>query len=455
MKWLLLAVILVSNAGSSFAAQGKEVAVTIYNNDLGVVKDVRTLALKGGRTEVRFTDVATQIDPTSVHFKSLTAPSKVAILEQNYEYDLVSSSKLLEKYVDQAIQVFTKDGKMYEGALLSFDDSSLVLGPAKAGGPLTIVQRPDNVQNIQFPSLPAGLITRPTLVWQVDNQQAGDHRCEVSYLTSNINWHAEYVAVADQEDKRLKLDGWVSVDNRSGATYEEAKLKLIAGAVHRVEETQVPYAAMREKAVEGAAPAPGFEEKPFFEYHLYTLQRPTTIRDNEIKQISLFPGAEVSVNKIYTYDGARQGKKVRVSLEFKNSKDAGLGIALPAGKVRVYKEDVDKSLEFVGEDLIEHTPKDEKVRVYLGDAFDVVAERVLKDTKRISDRVREDSYEIKLRNHKDMKIEVTVIEHLYGDWEIIQKTHDFEKKDANTAEFKIPVLANGETVLGYTARLRW
>lgn len=448
-------IVLLMIAGETSAGKGGEVAVTIYNNDLGVVKDVRTLSLKGGRTEVRFTDVATQIDPTSVHFKSLTAPSKVVILEQNYEYDLVSSSKLLEKYVDQAIQVFTKDGKMYEGALLSFDENSLVLGPERTGGPLSIIQRQDNIQNIQFPSLSAGLVTRPTLVWQVDNQQAGDHRCEVSYLTSGINWHAEYVAVADQEDKRLKLDGWVSVDNRSGATYEEAKLKLVAGAVHRVEETQVPYAAMREKGVEGAAPAPGFEEKAFFEYHLYTLQRPTTIRDNEIKQISLFPGAEVSVNKIYTYDGAREAKKVRVSLEFKNSKDAGLGIALPAGKVRVYKEDVDKSLEFVGEDRIEHTPKDEKVRVYLGDAFDVVAERVLKDTKRISDRVREDSYEIKLRNHKDMKIEVTVIEHLYGDWEIIQRTHEFEKKDANTAEFKIPVPVNGETVLRYTARLQW
>jgi hypothetical protein len=433
---------------------GADVAVTVYNSDLGLVKDLRSLSLKGGRAEVRFTDVAAKIDPTSVHFRSLSAPGKVAILEQNYQYDLVSSDKLLEKHVDHPIQVFTKDGKLFEGTLLSFDEGTLVLGPTKGAGATTIIQRQDNVQNLQFPSLPAGLITRPTLVWQLDNQQSGEHRCEVSYLTGGMNWHAEYVAVVDDGDRRIKLDGWVSVDNHSGATYQDAKLKLIAGEVHRVEEVQVPLAARREKMVEAAVPAPGFEEKPFFEYHLYTLQRPSTVRDNETKQISLFPSADVGVVKIYTFDGARSGKSVRTSLEFKNSQQAGLGMALPAGKVRVYKEDTDGSLEFVGEDRIDHTPKDEKVRVYLGDAFDIVGEKVLKDSRRISDRVREDSYEIKLRNHKDTRVEITVIEHLYGDWQIIEKTHDFEKKDAYTVEFKIPVAPGGETILRYTARMK-
>jgi hypothetical protein len=373
------------------------------------------------------------------------------ILEQNYQFDLVSSDKILEKYVDKEIQIKTKGEKLYTGGLLSYGANSLTL-KEKDGG-IRIISRSE-VMDLFFPSLPEGLITRPTLLWWLQSEIEGEHKAEVSYLTTGINWHAEYVGVVDDKDQNLEIAGWVSIDNRSGATYREAKMKLIAGEVHRVAERRV--VPMRAKGVEFAEAVAGipFEEKAFFEYHLYTLKRPATIKDKEIKQITLFPTEKVKVDKIFLYDGSRDPKKVKVNLEFVNSQKEGLGIPLPKGKIRVYKEDVDKSLEFVGEDLIDHTPKDEKVRVYLGDAFDVVGERKRTDYNRITDDVWEESYEIKLRNHKEDAIEVTVVEHLlfYAEWEIIKTNLEYRKKDAQTIEFKIPLQPDEEKVLKYTVR---
>ncbi|MCJ7578512.1 MAG: hypothetical protein MUO91_08690, partial [candidate division Zixibacteria bacterium] len=391
------------------APTSAEVSVTIYNQDLGLVKDVRELEFQKGKSVVKFTDVAAQIDPTSVHFKLVNPSDQVSILEQNYQYDLVSSSKILEKYIDKEIELFTKgegtsgQEKSYKGVLLSYSNENLTLKEPE--GAIRIV-RLNEVRDMYFPSLPEGLITKPTLVWLLDSQVSGKRKAEVSYLTSGINWHAEYVAVVDQLDQNLELAGWVSIDNRSGATYEEAKVKLIAGEVHRVRE-EIPLPRLGKGEVMAmAAGAPQFEEKPFFEYHLYTLLRPATIKDNEIKQVSLFPTTNVKVKKIFTYDGAREEKSVKVEVEFKNSQADGLGMPLPKGKIRVYKADVDKSLEFVGEDLIDHTPKDEKVRVFLGNAFDIVGEKKRTDFKQISKDVTEESFEIKLRNHKEEAVEV-------------------------------------------------
>jgi hypothetical protein len=431
------------------------VAVIIYNQDLGLVKDVRELEFQKGKSVVKFTDVAAQIDPTSVHFKPVNPSDQVSILEQNYQYDLVSSSKILEKYIDKEIELFTKgegtsgQEKSYKGVLLSYSGENLTLKEPE--GAIRIV-RLNEVRDMYFPSLPEGLITKPTLVWLLDSQVSGKRKTEVSYLTSGINWHAEYVAVVDQLDQNLELAGWVSIDNRSGATYEDAKVKLIAGDVHRVREERIPYRMDMEMAK--AAGAPSFEEKAFFEYHLYTLLRPATIKDNEIKQVSLFPTTDVKVKKIFTYDGAKDDKNVKVELEFKNSEADGLGMPLPQGKIRVYKADVDKSLEFVGEDLIDHTPKDEKVRVFLGNAFDIVGERKRTDFKQISQDVTEESFEIKLRNHKEEAVEVVVVEHLYSytTWEIIESNFRYEKKDAGTIEFKIPLAKDEEKIINYTVR---
>jgi hypothetical protein len=433
-----------------------EVAVTIYNQDLGLVKDVRELEFQKGRSIIKFTEVAAQIDPTSVHFMPVNPSDQVSILEQNYQYDLVSSSKILEKYVDKEIELFTKSAgskgeeKSYKGVLLSYSNENVTI--QEPGGAIRII-RLDEVRDLYFPTLPEGLITKPTLVWLLDSQVSGKRKAEVSYLTNGINWHAEYVAVVDQKDQNLELAGWVSIDNRSGATYEDAKVKLIAGEVHRVEE-MAPMRMGKGYALDVAQAAPQFEEKAFFEYHLYTLLRPATIKDNEIKQVSLFPSTNVKVKKIFTYDGARYDKKVRVELEFKNAESEGMGMPLPEGKIRVYKADVDKSLEFVGEDKINHTPKDEKVRVFLGNAFDIVGERKKTDFKQISDDVTEESYQIKLRNHKEEAVEVVVVEHLYSytQWEVKESTFPYEKKDASTIEFKLQLAKDQEVALNYTVR---
>jgi hypothetical protein len=427
-----------------------KIAITIYNQNLALVKDLRDLSFQRGRNEIKFTDVAAQIDPTSVHFKSLDYPDKINLLEQNYQFDLVSSDKILEKYMDKEIQIKVKGEKIYQGQLLSYSDNLTL--KEKDGG-IRIVNRSE-VLDLYFPSLPEGLITRPTLVWLLESDISGKQKAEVSYLTSGINWHAEYVGVADKNDRTLEIGGWVSIDNKSGATYKDAKMKLIAGEIHRVEERRAVPMMAKGLALEAAMAEVPFEEKPFFEYHLYTLTRLSTIKDNEIKQITLFPNQRVNVNKLFIYDGAREAKKVKVNLEFINSQKEGLGIPLPKGKIRVYKEDVDKSLEFVGEDLIDHTPKDEKVRVYLGNAFDIVGERTRTNYNKISDDVWEESYQIKIRNHKEERIEVLVVEHLYyyAEWKITKSNFDYIKKDAQTIEFKLPVEGDGETILNYTVR---
>lgn len=436
---------------SDSIAQEKHVSITIYQNNLGLVRDVREMELNAGEQEIRFTDVASLIDPTSVHFKSLTAPDQVGILEQNYEYDLVNAEKILQKYIDQPIQLFTKKEKIFEGKLLSV--SGNVVLEKKDGGVQSIAVA--NIQNMDFPKLPAGLITKPTLVWLLSNEKTGKHTMETSYLTDGIGWHAEYVALVSQDETSLNLSAWVSVNNQSGADYENAKLKLIAGDVHRITPPPQPYVGYEERVMAKAAPVRQFEEKAFFEYHLYTLQRAATIKNNQIKQLSLFPTATTPVKKIYEYDGSKSEKKVNVKLELVNSEKNGLGLPIPAGKVRVYKSDEDQSQVYLGEDQIDHTAKDEKIRLYVGDAFDVVGERKQINYKQLSDRAREETWEIKLRNHKKEDIEVLVTEQLWGDWEIRESSHTYNKKDAHTIEFLIALKKDTEVTVKYTVLYRW
>lgn len=448
MRRLIIAIALVGWLQVTPVAAG--VQITIYNDNLALVKDTRELDYQRGIFDLAFTDVASAIDATSVSFAAVRSPGEVILLEQNYRYDLVSSEKILEKYIDKTIRVMNKEGKVHEGVLLATDPAALTLRLPDGG--LVIISRTEIV-DLSFPSLPEGLITRPTLVWKLNSNLEGKHASEVRYLTSQINWNAQYVANIAASEDALDLSGWVSIDNHSGATYDEAAIKLIAGDVNRVRPPMPRGKAAMELLA--YADAAGFEERAFFEYHLYTLDRPATVRDNEIKQLSLFAPARVKAQKIFTYEGARDNTKVRVSMEFMNSKEAGLGIPLPRGTIRVMKADTDGSLEFVGEDQIDHTPKDEKVRAFLGNAFDIVGERVQTAQRNISSRVAEEDYEIKLRNHKTEAVVVTVIERNYGDWRIVQESHKHTKKDAAKAEWEITVPADGETVLTYTARRTW
>lgn len=430
----------------------KETALTVYNRDLGVVNQKLGLKIPAGKSEIRVVDVASLIDPTSVHFRSIKEPESLSILEQNYRFDLVSTYQLLWRYTDQEIRILTTSGKAYQGKLLSYDGSTLLID---SGTTIQAIRLTEAIQNIEFPSLPEGLITRPTLVWLLENRGGENRECELSYMTSGINWHAEYVALIDESEKKLDLGAWVSIDNRSGATYENATLKLIAGDVNIIPTGQQPESLSIRGDMEKIKAEEQFQEKEFFEYHMYTLQRKATIRNNEIKQLSLFPNTECSIKKIYVYNGARYGDKIRVNVEFKNEKKNGLGIPLPAGKVRVYKRDNDGSKEFIGEDWVDHTPKDEKVRLFLGNAFDIVGERVQKNYKKISNRKIEYTFEIKIRNHKKENIEVTVVENLYGDWTITEKTHEYTKINARTVEFVVPVAKYEESVLNYTYNYKW
>jgi hypothetical protein len=312
----------------------------------------------------------------------------------------------------------------------------------------------EKIVDLRFPSLPEGLITKPTLVWDLVADRAGKQNTELSYLTHGITWHAEYVAVTNEDDTQADLAAWVSVDNRSGGTYPDARLQLIAGDVNIIQEKlNIRGGRVRQFTAELAAPAAGFEEETFFEYHLYTLPRTTTIRDRETKQIALFPPTSTPVEKLYEYKPWQDEKKIRIVLEFENREERGLGMPLPKGKVRTYKRDSRGGQQFVGEDMIDHTPRNEKVRLGLGNAFDVVAERTVKDQKKISDRVRETSYEVKFRNRKEEGITVVAQDRFWGDWRIIAESHSSEKKDASTTEWSIDVGADAEVVLTYTVRV--
>ncbi len=447
-------------ASIAIAAQGicEEVALTIYNQNLGLVKQTQSLDFKKGIAPVKFDDVASSIDPTSVHIN--VKKSGISILEQNYQYDLVGTQKMMQRYLGTSISVITKSGDIRKGNLLSFDGKYIIL--ENESGEITITNA-DLVVDYRFGSLPEGLILKPTLVWMAESESNQKSDCEVSYLTDGLNWHAEYVAVVDKEDKNLNLSGWVSIENLSGATYKDASLKLVAGTVNRIQPDQ-PHIRLERDLLMSAKAAPQFQEESFFEYHLYTLNRRATVANNETKQLSLFPETGTPATKVYTvenqsyyWDDSQNKPKVRVNMEFTNSEKLGLGMPLPKGKIRVYKADSQGDLQFIGEDEIDHTPKDEKVRVYLGEAFDITCERTRANVETIGPNHQKISYEIKLKNHKNNDIVVTVIEDTPGwyEWKIEKSNLEYKKVSAYKVEFQVPVKSNGDNTMTYTIESWW
>jgi len=460
---LTLATSLASGAEAAQLAVGrdaqKDVMVTIYNGNLGLVKDVRETRLPTGLHETEFTDVAAQIDPTTVHLKSLTDPAGLRILEQNYEYDLLSSGKLMEKYVGRMVRLYNTDGTYLEAKLLS------TAGPVfEINGQIHLGHN----GRLVLPSLPENLVSKPTLVWLLRNALAGPQRVEASYLTGGITWKADYVMVLNPADTKADVTGWVTIDNRSGATYGNAALKLVAGDVNRAVDGRRGQRAMEiaSKAASMAEAARDFKSEGFFEYHLYTLDGRTTIKDNQTKQLTLMAAGDVPVVKQLIYYGAQDyyrtsygvpmsNQKIGVYFDIKNSKDNRLGVPLPKGKVRVYKADASGSQQFVGEDWIDHTPKDERVKIKMGDAFDLVGERTQKEWRKIASNLYEVEWEISLRNHKKEDQTVTVIEPVPGDWQVLTSTHAWEKPEAHTLKFQVPVPKEGASKLTYRVRLRF
>ena len=441
------------------AAEQRDVMITVYNGNLGLVKDVREVRLDAGLIETHFMDVAAQIDPTSVLLRSLTDPTGLKILEQNYEYDLLSSEKLMEKYVGRKVRLYQSNGTFQEATLLS------TRGPVyDINGQIHM----GHFGSVVLPALPENLVSKPTLAWLLRNPRPAPQRVEASYLTAGISWKSDYVMLINAADSRADLTGWVTINNQSGATYRDAALKLVAGDINRAASRDDSRRAM-EMAAKAASPAAAdreFKSEGFFEYHLYTLDGRTTIKESQTKQLTLLSAADFPVEKRFIYYGAASyhrtqygvpisNQKVGVYLDIRNTKENRLGVPLPKGKVRVYKADTSGSQQLIGEDWIDHTPKDERVRIKMGEAFDVVGERVQKDWKRIGSNLYEIEWEITLRNHKKEAVTVEVIEPMPGDWEILRSTQPHEKLEAFTARWKIPVPKEGAATLGYRTRVRF
>ena len=439
---------LLFTAAGLLPVRADDVAITVYNQDVALVKEGRTLEFRQGVNRLSLTDVAAMIDPTSVHFKPISSRDRIELLEQNYQYDLVSTDKILQKYLGNPIDIILKNGNLLNGKYLSSSSGYLVL--QLDGGGIRMVNA-DEILSITAPKLPEGLIVIPTLEWLIDSGVTGKRDAEISYLTGGISWHAEYIGLLDKDDKNLRLSAWVSLDNKSGKTYRDAKLKLVAGNINQV---QPPVRPMYDRMATLAEKAPtGFEEKSFFEYHLYTLGRKTTIANNETKQVSLFDPVSTPVKKLYRYSAGQGNKSVNVIISLRNAEANGLGMPLPAGKIRLTKLDSDGSEEFLGEDMIEHTPRDEELEIQAGNAFDIVGETTRTELRRITDRVQEIGMEVELRNHKQEAITVYVRYTTGGDWQILDNNFNYERKNANLVEFTVPVAVDGESVLRYRVRI--
>lgn len=483
-------------AGSAVAAETPVQSLTVYSSaapgalsvaalanygiglpGYGLVRDQRRMTITRGRSEVRFTDVASRIDPTTVSFASATDPAGTRVLEQNFQFDLVDQQKLIGRFIGTRIAVLQQRGEetaRIEGTLLSAT-GGLIL--ARDSGEVVTLS---NWESVEFPNLPGGLITRPTLVWALDAARGGEHDVQVSYQTQGMTWWSDYniTLASSANDCRMDLAAWVTVVNQSGGSYAGAQLKLVAGEVNRAPAAPAPQIAYRMAATAESAVADGFQESQLFEYHLYTLGRRTDLPDQSIKQLELFPaalGVPCKRELVFTASpqpwtywgapivdqgyGATQQGTVGAFLEFDNKEAGGLGVPLPAGRIRVNQANqADGSLEFIGEDLIRHTPRNETVRVKLGNAFDVVGERRQVDFRYDeAGKFIEETFELSIRNRKREPARVTAREYLYrwSKWTIVRASHPHEKRDAATMDFPLTIAADGEAKVTYTVRYSW
>jgi hypothetical protein len=500
-------------AGLLTASAPRSTHLTVYNDNFALVREERSMELQQGRNAVRVTGVAAQIDPTSVSLQPVSKTASMVVREQSYRYDFITPNALLNRAVGKAARITPPGG----GAKIE----GILLNPAEAIRPLSLLppgyaqmygqrgyvenlgglvvkteqgysvyrgtgyQSEGTVVELGEEALPEGLVSEPELLWQVEATQGGRQDCVVSYLTDLIGWKADYAAVVDEVERQVDLTGWVTISNNSGATYRDASLQLMAGDVRRLRPEERGATDRWGGRGGGAggfrAPPPQFQEQPFFEYHLYTLEGKTTVSNKETKQLSFLSAQSVPVSKGYVYEGGRpewqrwlteeyyqypdmrgmpEGpsaagiKTVGVVLEFENAKERHLGIPLPMGAVRVYKSDRAGRLQYIGEDQIGHTPAGEKVRLLVGNAFDVVGERIRSEFKIIVPGIEyEETFEITLRNHKAEPIEVTVVEHPFASWEVLETSQPYKQKDAHTIEYNAPVSAHGEAKVTYRVRV--
>ncbi len=445
-----------------------ELAVTVYNSNIALVRDVRQLTLPNGSFRLKLEDIAATVNPATVHFRSLTDADKLGVIEQNYEYDLLEPAKLLHKYVGKEVTLVRS---YQENGTTKHEEIKATL-LADNNGPVWKIGN-DIVtgmysESLRFPEVPANLYERPTLLMSLENNGARKQQIEASYLATNLSWNSDYVLTVGRDDKAADLDGWVTLVNNSGTAFHNAHLQLVAGDLNRLPQGGAAGGMLDRDAVMNApAAAPQFAQESFSEYHLYSLGRRTSVENQETKQISLLQGSGVPVQKVFIVNGQNfyyhnqynpgspLKDPVMVYYKFKNEEKASLGMPLPAGNVRVYQKDSKGGVLFIGEDRIDHTPKDETVTVHIGNAFDVIAERKQTDYKRVDTHTWEMEFEITLRNHKDTPIVVEVNEPVGGDWEMLSSSYKFTKTAAWAAQFQVPVEKNGTSVLKYRIRAHW
>ena len=476
---------------SLYAQQASQPSLTIYNQDFGVVRQDIPLDLKSGENQINVNDITMHLEPDSVILRDPTGKHPVTVLEQNYRADPVSSASLLSLYEGRTIDFELPDrsivkGKVVRSGYVNRDYFNIngynqqyptqeepiieVGGQLRFGLPGTPI----------FPDLTAETVLKPRLEWLVATDKPGKFPAELSYVTGGMSWKADYNIVAPEKGDVVDIVGWVTMDNRSGKTFENARIKLMAGDVNKIIQ---PGMAARYAAemvtVNGAVAGPQVTEKAFDEYHLYTLERSTTLRDRETKQVEFIHAAGVSAKQLYIYDGAKidinryngwnwenirndhnygteSNPKIWVMREFVNSQANHLGIPLPKGRVRFYRRNDDGQVEFTGENTIDHTPRDETIRVYTGNSFDLAGER-RRTNYTVERNAATETFEIKVRNHKKEPMEVRLVEHLYRGktWEIVAKSDDYKKKDSQTIEFPVTVAPDGEKVITYTAHYTW
>ena len=443
-----------------------DLALTVYNADLALVRDVRNVRLPSGSFDLRFMDIAATVNPATVHFRSLTEPARLDVLEQNYEYDLLEPDKLLRKYVGRDVTLVrrrTENGTTREeevtARLLSYNTAPVW----RIGNEIVTGLQSDHMR---FPELPQNLYTHPTLIWTLQNRGAASHRVETSYLARQLAWNADYVLTVGRDDRSADLDGWVTLTNGSGTSFRNAKLQLVAGDLNIVRQAIGGLRDELRSDMAAAAPK-AMAQEAFSDYHLYTLDRKTTINNAETKQVSMLSGSGVPVQKRYVVEGQQwyyhNGRHpgaalkdvVQVFYQLRNDEKSSLGMPMPAGTVRVYQADSHGGVQFVGEDRIDHTPKDELVNLKIGNAFDVVCERKQTDFQQISTNVYEFEYEITIRNHKANAITVEVNEPIGGTWRMLRSSHDWTKTEAWAAQFIVPVAVDGTSVLRYRTRVTY
>jgi hypothetical protein len=445
----------------------KNISLTIYNQNLALIREVKSIILIKGSNTIEISTPAL-IEPESVYFQSLTNPQGCVVLSQNFENNIVNPENLLDRYIGKQITVITKNN-VYQGELLSAQPGEIIIGENMGKGPLFLINRTD-IENIEFSKFPQGFLLKPKLVLNVDNNNSGLQKIEIDYLTTGINWNSNYVAILSKDEKQISLLGWATIDNKSGTSYKNVNIKLVAGQVHLIQQYNQPrvFFGTLQSAAMPASNSVQLQQKPSFEYYIYTLNRKTTIKNNQTKQISFLKKLQIPVKKIYTYDGAGYSwyyynnwtnqpynKNVSVNIKFKNSKANNLGIPLPSGTVRVYKEDKNGELQFIGEDQINNIPNNETVSLYPGNAFNITGKREITSHKVIASNIYQDSYKIILKNQKKQQITVNVLEHQFGQWQIIKSSMPYKKINASTIKFKVTIAPGESSTITYTSEYKF